>query len=124
MDGLHNLVAQGAWSILQCDLEGDIIPMAREEGGQDPSLAMNPPGGLTRGPAGTALASWNVLGAGKIRTDAEEERHRQTGEEGVLHVAGSRDANPRHSCRTYGIQPRLGAPSGRAQGLSRARKSC
>ena len=25
-------VYQGAWSILQCDFERDIIPMAREEG--------------------------------------------------------------------------------------------
>ena len=32
---------------------------------------------------GMALAPWNVLGAGKIRTDAEEERRRQTGEKGA-----------------------------------------
>ncbi|CAA7268839.1 unnamed protein product [Cyclocybe aegerita] len=32
--------------------------------------------------AGMALAPWNVLAAGKIRTDAEEERRRQTGEKG------------------------------------------
>jgi len=29
-----------------------------------------------------ALAPWNVLAAGKIRTDEEEERRRQTGENG------------------------------------------
>lgn len=29
-----------------------------------------------------AIAPWNVLAAGKIRTDAEEERRRQTGEKG------------------------------------------
>ena len=29
-----------------------------------------------------ALAPWNVLGQGKIRTDEEEERRRQTGEAG------------------------------------------
>jgi hypothetical protein len=29
-----------------------------------------------------ALASWNVLAAGKIRTDGEAERPRQTGENG------------------------------------------
>jgi len=29
-----------------------------------------------------ALAPWNVLAAGKLRTDAEEERRRQTGEKG------------------------------------------
>lgn len=29
-----------------------------------------------------ALAPWNVLGQGKIRTDAEEQRRRETGEQG------------------------------------------
>ena len=29
-----------------------------------------------------ALAPWNVLAGGKIRTDEEEEKRRQTGEEG------------------------------------------
>lgn len=29
-----------------------------------------------------ALCPWNVLAAGKIRTDAEEERRRKTGEKG------------------------------------------
>jgi len=53
-------VYQGAWSILQRDFERDIIPMARVEG--------------------MALAPWNVLAAGKIRTDAEEQRRRETGE--------------------------------------------
>lgn len=31
---------------------------------------------------GLAIAPWNVLGAGKIRTDAEEERRKQSGEGG------------------------------------------
>nr|BAB83608.1 arylalcohol dehydrogenase [Trametes versicolor] len=56
------VVYQGAWSVLQRDLEREIIPMARAEG--------------------MAIAPWNVLAAGKIRTDAEEERRRQTGEHG------------------------------------------
>ena len=30
-----------------------------------------------------ALAPWNVLPQGRIRTDEEEERRRQTGEKGV-----------------------------------------
>ena len=38
---------------------------------------------LIRDAPGMALAPWNVLGAGKIRTDAEEERRRQTGEKGA-----------------------------------------
>ena len=42
--------------------ERDIIPMALSEG--------------------LALAPWNVLAAGRIRTDEEEERRRQTGEKG------------------------------------------
>ncbi|KAI0372440.1 Aldo/keto reductase [Pilatotrama ljubarskyi] len=56
------VIYQGAWSILQRDFEREIIPMAREEG--------------------LALAPWNVLAAGRIRTDEEEERRRQTGEKG------------------------------------------
>ncbi|CAL1709960.1 unnamed protein product [Somion occarium] len=56
------VVYQGAWSILQRDLEREILPMARAEG--------------------MAIAPWNVLAAGKIRTDAEEQRRRETGEKG------------------------------------------
>lgn len=57
-------IYQGAWSILQRDFERDIIPMARLEG--------------------MALAPWNVLAGGKIRTDEEEQRRRATGEKGKL----------------------------------------
>ncbi|KAI1792816.1 Aldo/keto reductase [Ganoderma leucocontextum] len=56
------VIYQGAWSILQRDFERDILPMARSEG--------------------LAIAPWNVLAAGRIRTDEEEERRRQTGENG------------------------------------------
>ena len=42
--------------------ERDIIPMARAEG--------------------MALAPWNVLAGGRLRTDAEEERRRTSGEKG------------------------------------------
>jgi aryl-alcohol dehydrogenase-like predicted oxidoreductase len=55
-------VYQGHWSILERSFERDIIPMARDEG--------------------MALAPWGVVGGGKIRTDAEEERRRTTGEQG------------------------------------------
>ncbi|KAI0752669.1 Aldo/keto reductase [Daedaleopsis nitida] len=58
------VIYQGAWSILQRDFERDIIPMARAEG--------------------LALAPWNVLAGGHIRTDEEEERRRQTGEKGRI----------------------------------------
>ncbi|CAL1709961.1 unnamed protein product [Somion occarium] len=56
------VVYQGAWSILYRDLEREILPMVKEEG--------------------MAIAPWNVLHGGKIRTDAEEQRRRETGEKG------------------------------------------
>ena len=58
------VVYQGAWNVMSRDFEREIIPMARAEG--------------------LALAPWNVLAAGKLRSDAEEERRRQTGEKGRL----------------------------------------
>lgn len=57
------VIYQGAWNVLQRDFERDIIPMARAEG--------------------LALAPWNVLAGGKLRTDEEEEKRRQTGEKGT-----------------------------------------
>ncbi|KAI0346388.1 aryl-alcohol dehydrogenase [NADP(+)] [Trametopsis cervina] len=56
------VIYQGAWSILERDMERDIIPMCVAEG--------------------LAIAPWGVLGGGKLRTDAEEEKRRQTGEKG------------------------------------------
>src|SRR5258708_38748136 len=50
--------------ILERSFERDIIPMARAEG--------------------LALAPWDVLGGGKIRSDAEEARRRETGEKGRI----------------------------------------
>lgn len=47
---------------MERSFEREIIPMARSEG--------------------LALAPWNVLAAGKLRTDAEEQRRRETGEKG------------------------------------------
>ncbi|KAF9255066.1 arylalcohol dehydrogenase [Marasmius fiardii PR-910] len=55
-------VYQGEWSVMQRSFERDIIPMARE--------------------FGMALAPWGVLARGKLRSDEEEERRRQTGEKG------------------------------------------
>jgi aryl-alcohol dehydrogenase-like predicted oxidoreductase len=55
-------IYQGKWSVLERSFERDIIPMARAEG--------------------LALAPWDVLGGGRIRTDAEEQRRRETGEKG------------------------------------------
>lgn len=56
------VIYQGRWNVLSRDFERDILPMARQQG--------------------LALAPWDVLAAGKIRTDAEEEARRQTGERG------------------------------------------
>lgn len=55
-------IYQGKWSVLDRSFERDIIPMARAEG--------------------LALAPWDVLGGGKVRSDAEEQRRRETGEKG------------------------------------------
>ena len=40
-----------------------------------------------------ALAPWNVLAGGKIRTDEEEERRRQTGENGRTLSASNWERN-------------------------------
>ncbi|KAJ6624833.1 Aldo/keto reductase [Mycena sp. CBHHK59/15] len=79
MNGLHNLVVQGkvlylgisdtpAWVVSQANyildraFERDIIPMARANG--------------------LALAPFGVLAHGNIRSDAEEQKRHETGEEG------------------------------------------
>ncbi|TCD66111.1 hypothetical protein EIP91_001763 [Steccherinum ochraceum] len=56
------VIYQGQWSVLARDFEREILPMARQQG--------------------MALAPWDVLHGGKIRTDEEEERRRRTGEGG------------------------------------------
>ncbi|KAI3613117.1 aryl-alcohol dehydrogenase [Moniliophthora roreri] len=56
------VVYQGQWNIMQRSFERDIIPMAR-------SLDL-------------ALAPWGVLAGGKLRTDAEEKKRLESGEEG------------------------------------------
>ncbi|KAJ4000239.1 NADP-dependent oxidoreductase domain-containing protein [Lentinula boryana] len=56
------VIYQGKWSILDRSFERDIIPMARAQG--------------------LALAPWSVVGGGKLYTDAEEQRRKETGEKG------------------------------------------
>ncbi|KAF9067232.1 NADP-dependent oxidoreductase domain-containing protein [Rhodocollybia butyracea] len=56
------VVYQGKWNIMDRSFERDIIPMARS--------------------LGLALTPWSVLAAGKLRTDAEEQRRRESGENG------------------------------------------
>ncbi|KAJ8699765.1 putative aryl-alcohol dehydrogenase aad14 [Pleurotus ostreatus] len=67
-------IYQGAWNVMERSFERDIIPMARAEG--------------------LALAPWNVLAAGKLRTDAEEQRRRETGEKGRMLVGPNWERSP------------------------------
>ena len=52
------VIFQGPWNVLQRDLEREVISMAKDEG--------------------MAICPWNVLAAGRIRTDAEEEDRKST----------------------------------------------
>ncbi|KAJ7124518.1 Aldo/keto reductase [Mycena epipterygia] len=61
------VIYQGAWNVMERSFEREIIPMARAHG--------------------LALAPWRVLGSGKLRTDAEEEQRRASGEKGRM-IAG------------------------------------
>ncbi|KAH8114692.1 Aldo/keto reductase [Phellopilus nigrolimitatus] len=56
------VIYQGAWNVMARSFERDIIPMAREHG--------------------LALAPFNVLASGRLRTDAEEEKRAESGEKG------------------------------------------
>ncbi|PBK88006.1 Aldo/keto reductase [Armillaria gallica] len=58
------VIYQGKWNILDRSFERDIIPMARS--------------------LGLALSPWSVLAEGKLRTDAEEQQRRETGEKGRM----------------------------------------
>ncbi|KAH8093873.1 Aldo/keto reductase [Cristinia sonorae] len=75
------VIYQGEWSVLARDFEREILPMARQQG--------------------MALAPWNVLGGGKIRTDAEEERRRNTGEGGRTSISKDweRNENEKKICK-------------------------
>ncbi|KAF7291813.1 Aldo-ket-red domain-containing protein [Mycena chlorophos] len=55
-------VYQGRWNVMERAFEREILPMARAHG--------------------LALAPWDVLAAGKFRTDAEEQARRDSGEKG------------------------------------------
>ncbi|KZV61653.1 aryl-alcohol dehydrogenase [NADP+] [Peniophora sp. CONT] len=56
------VIYQGRWNVLMRDFEREILPLARHQG--------------------MALAPWDVLAGGKIRTDEEEERRKASGEKG------------------------------------------
>ncbi|KAF9255752.1 arylalcohol dehydrogenase [Marasmius fiardii PR-910] len=67
-------VYQGEWSIMKRSFERDIIPMARS--------------------FGMALAPWGVLDGGKLRTDAEEQKRKETGENGRSMMTESWERTP------------------------------
>jgi aryl-alcohol dehydrogenase-like predicted oxidoreductase len=56
------VIYQGLWNVMDRSFEREIIPMARAEG--------------------MALAPFDVVGGGKLRTDEEEEKRAATGEKG------------------------------------------
>jgi len=86
------VIYQGAWSVMLRDMEREVIPMARAEG--------------------MALAPWDVLGAGKIRTDEEEERRRETGENGRQGANWERTEEERRVCLALGeVARQVGAKS-------------
>ncbi|KAF8917076.1 Aldo/keto reductase [Mucidula mucida] len=57
-------IYQGHWNVLDRSFEREVIPMAKS--------------------LGLALAPWDVLRAGKLRTDAEEEEREKSGEKGRM----------------------------------------
>jgi aryl-alcohol dehydrogenase-like predicted oxidoreductase len=76
------VIYQGAWNVMERSFEREIIPMARSEGNNHLVNKADDCLTLKIIILGMALAPWNVLAGGKIRTDEEEERRRQTGEKG------------------------------------------
>ncbi|KAJ7465148.1 aryl-alcohol dehydrogenase [Mycena latifolia] len=74
------VVYQAPYSVTQREIEREILPMCRHEG--------------------IALTLWNVLASGRIRTDAEEEKRRTTGEHGrtLWNSSWERTADERKMC--------------------------
>ena len=90
-------IYQGMWSVIHRDLERDIIPMVKSEG--------------------MALAPFNVLASGKIRSDEQERQRRETGEKGeckmIPIMASINRLLSDHRTDTHVCQ--LGAYRGRAE---------
>jgi len=59
---------------------------------------------------GLAIAPWNVLGAGRVRSDEEEKKRRETGENGRLSMTGwERSEAERNVCLVLeDIAPKVG----------------
>ena len=86
------VIYQGAWNVMERSFERDIIPMARQHG--------------------LALAPWNVLAAGKLRTNEEEERRKESGEKGrtLLNKDWMRNSNEKKMSLALGsVAKQVGA---------------
>jgi aryl-alcohol dehydrogenase-like predicted oxidoreductase len=79
------VIYEGEWNIMLRDFERDILPMAMHEGALGLSSRVDRIKLLFQG---LALAPWNVLASGKIRTDAEEKRRMESGEGGRTLFSG------------------------------------
>ncbi|KAF7309166.1 H-K-ATPase alpha [Mycena kentingensis (nom. inval.)] len=78
------VIYQGNWSVLDRSFERDIIPMARAHG--------------------MALAPWNVVGAGRLRTDAEEAARRESGEKGRMLFNPSWERTPNELTMSHALE--------------------
>ncbi|CCM03835.1 uncharacterized protein FIBRA_05984 [Fibroporia radiculosa] len=85
------VVYQAPYSVLQRDIERDVLPMCHHEG--------------------MALTLWNVLAGGHIRSDEDEERRRATGEGGRTYVGDwQRTPNEKKVCDALAVvAQRVGA---------------
>lgn len=75
------VIYQGHWNVMERSFERDIIPMARTLGTL-PLVSCISRDIYSNLSAGLALAPWDVLRAGRFRTDSEDEERRKTGELG------------------------------------------
>ncbi|CAL1699912.1 unnamed protein product [Somion occarium] len=77
----HFVIYQGLWNVFTRDIERDIIPMCRAHG--------------------MAIAPWNLLLQGTIRTDEEEEARRNAGVKGRARFTTSweRDESEKKICK-------------------------
>ncbi|KAF9046363.1 Aldo/keto reductase [Panaeolus papilionaceus] len=78
------VIYQGNWNILERSFEREIIPMARSEG--------------------LALAPWNVLAGGKFRTDEEEAKRLESGENGRTLFGGDWLRNDREKAISSALE--------------------
>ncbi|KAF9477337.1 Aldo/keto reductase [Pholiota conissans] len=81
------IIYQGAWNLMERSFEREIIPMAKSEGD-----------------LGWPLAPWNILASGKIRTDDEERRRRESGEKGCTIMEDRRERNDNQKLVCNGLE--------------------